>query len=68
MHPALMTALAEERHAAMLRAGETQRLARLAKPRRGRASAVRPPQLPTGLATLRRYAPAERRSTAVCCA
>ena len=68
MHPVLMTALAEERHATMLRAGEAHRLERLANPRRGRAFAVRLPQLPAGIATLRRPALVQRRATAACCA
>ncbi len=68
MHPALMTALAEERHATLLRAGDKHRLARLARPRTGRVAAVRLPAVSAGIATLRRHATVDRPSAAACCA
>ncbi len=68
MHPTLMTALAEERHATLLRAGRARRLERSARARRGRAFAVRLPRLSIGIATLRRHAMANRSSAAACCA
>jgi hypothetical protein len=68
MHPALMTALAEERHATLLRAGDKHRLARLARPRRGRAFAVRLPVVSAGIATLSRHGMADHSPAAACCA